>query len=284
MSSDTQHLTPAHAEPTSTPPQGGRRRTLQLLLGALPLAAATLAGSAVAAPATAAPGRIPRLSNGKPDFSGIWQSLSGADDNLEPHDNRHDVPPGPGVVEGNRIPYLPAALEKRKRNFEKRNELDPTLKGWTPGVPRQVYYPAPFQVFQRKEDITIVPQFGHGVRTIWTNGTRHPAGETKEYWLGDSRGHWEGDTLVVDVTDFNDETWLDRSGNYHSEALHVTERWKFIDANTIDYSATIEDPKVFSRPWTLNVILYRRREKNFQLIEDYRFTLPYDAHYPPKKP
>jgi hypothetical protein len=122
------------------------------------------------------------------------------------------------------------------------------------------------------------------VRTVWTNGTRHPVGNDKEYWLGDSRGKWEGDTLVVDVTGFNDETWLDRAGNFHSTELHVVERWKFIDANTIDYSATIEDPKVFSRPWTINVILYRRREKNFQLIEDYRFTIPYDQYYPPKKP
>ena len=273
----------AQATPAA-PEKPQRRRAFGLLLGLGSLTATALPGLAQAA--TTNPGnsgKVPRL-NGKPDFSGIWQTLSEADYDLEPHGNRSDAPPGPGVVEGNQIPYLPAALERRKKNFEQRDKLDPTVKGWTPGVPRLAYYPAPFQIFQRKEDLTIVPQFGHAVRTIWTNGTRHPSGEAKEYWLGDSRGRWEGDTLVVDVTDFNDETWLDRAGNFHSEALHVVERWKFIDANTIDYSATLEDPKVYSRPWTLNIVLYRRREKNFQLIEDYRFTVPYDQYYPPKKP
>jgi hypothetical protein len=89
---------------------------------------------------------------------------------------------------------------------------------------------------------------------------------------------------VVDVVDFNDETWLDRSGNYHSDALHVVERWKFLDANTLSYEATLEDPKVFSRPWSISVVLNRHREKNFQLIEDYRFTTSYDNLYPPRKP
>jgi hypothetical protein len=101
-------------------------------------------------------------------------------------------------------------------------------------------------------------------------------------WLGDSRGRWEGDTLVVDVADVNEETWLDRSGNYHSEALHVVERWRFVDRDTISYSATLDDPKVFSRPWTINVLLNRRRDKDFQLIEDYCYTLEYDRFYPHK--
>ncbi|WP_234085161.1 hypothetical protein [Azonexus sp. R2A61] len=260
-----------------------RRRVLGALLG-LGAAASYLHPNGAQAAAPANRGKIPRLASGKPDFSGIWQTLSEADHGLEPHGNRADAPPGPGVVDGNYIPYLPEALERRRKNFEQRDKLDPTAKGWTPGVPRLAYYPAPFQVFQRKEDITIVPQFGHGVRTIWTNGTRHPDGEAKEYWLGDSRGKWEGDTLVVDVVDFNDETWLDRAGNFHSEALHVVERWKFLDPDTIEYSATLEDPKVYSRPWRLSVLLHRRRDRNFQLIEDYRFTVPYDQYYPPKKP
>ena len=99
---------------------------------------------------------------------------------------------------------------------------------------------------------------------------------------GDSRAKWEGDTLVVDVKHFNDKTWLDGAGNYHSDALHVIEKWSFIDPNTLEYQATIDDPKVYSRPWNLSVILYRHREKDFQLIEDYRFTLDYDQYYPPK--
>ncbi|MCB5188237.1 hypothetical protein LG200_09530 [Methylobacillus caricis] len=223
---------------------------------------------------------IPRIK-GKPDFSGIWQTTSSADYGLEPHSNRADAPPGPGIVEGHVIPYLPKALEQKKKNFEKRASADPAKKGWTLGTPRGIYYPEPFQIFQRPQDVTILFQFGHSVRTIYTNGTEHPD-DPNDWWLGDSRGRWEGDTLVVDVKHFNDKTWLDAAGNFHSDALHVVERWKFLDKNTIEYKATLEDPQVFSRPFDISVILHRHREKNFQLIEDYRFTLDYDQYYPPK--
>ncbi len=222
--------------------------------------------------------KIPRL-NGKPDFSGIWQTTSAADYDLEPHSARIDAPPGPGVVEGGEIPYKPEALAKRKQNFENRFKADPRLKGWTLGVPRGIYYPEPLQIFQRERDITIIHQFGHSIRTIHTNGTDHPR-DPNDWWLGDSRAKWEGNTLVVDVKHFNDETWLDRSGNYHSDALHVVERWTLIDANTIEYKARISDEKVFTRPWDITVFLHRHREPNFQLVEDYRFTLDYDQYYP----
>lgn len=231
--------------------------------------------------AVATEGKIPRLASGKPDFSGIWQTTSAADFDLEPHANRKDAPPGPGIVEGNVIPYLPKALEQKKKNFEARETNDPTVKGWTPGVPRGVYYPEPFQIFQRDRDLNLVYQFGHTVRTIHTNGTEHPD-DPNDWWLGDSRGHWDGDTLVVDVKDFNDKAWLDHAGNFHSDAFHVVERWTLLDPNTVEYKATLEDPNVYSRPWNISVILYRHREKNFQLIEDYRFTLDYDQYYPPK--
>jgi hypothetical protein len=248
-----------------------------------PLPAALLAAALLLLAGGAAAGaKIPRGADGKPDFSGIWQTTSAADYDLEPHAARKDAPPGPGIVDGNVIPYLPAALEQKKKNFAARNTADPRLKGWTPGVPRAIYYPEPFQIFQRTRDLTIVHQFGHPVRTIHTNGTTHPTGDTHEFWLGDSRGRWQGDTLVVDVTDFNDETWLDRAGNFHSDAFHVVERWSFLDANTIEYQATLEDPKVFSRPWNIGVILHRHREKNFQLIEDYRYTVDWEPYYPPK--
>jgi hypothetical protein len=231
--------------------------------------------------ALAAGPKLPRLPNGKPDFSGIWQTTSAADFDLQPHGPRKDAPPGAGVVAGNSIPYLPEALERRQKNFEARGTADPRLKCWTLGTPRGIYYPEPFQIFQRPQDLTIVFEFGHSVRTINTNGTLHPTGENvNEFWMGDSRAHWEGDTLVVDVTDFNDETWLDRAGDFHSESLHVVERWTFLDGNTIDYQARLEDPKVYSRPWDIEVLLYRHREKNFQLIENYCFTLDFDQYYP----
>jgi hypothetical protein len=238
----------------------------------------TLALLLTAALSVSAAEKIPRL-NGKPDFSGIWQTTSAADFDLEPHSDRKDAPPGAGVVAGNAIPYLPAALEQKKKNFAARAKDDPRLKCWTLGTPRGIYYPEPFEIFQRGEDLTLVFEFGHSVRTIHTNGTEHPT-EKGEFWLGDSRAHWESDTLVVDVADFEDETWLDRAGDFHSTDMHVVERWKFLDANTIDYRATIEDPHVFSRPWDIEVFLYRHREKNFQLIENYCFTLDYDKYYP----
>jgi hypothetical protein len=231
------------------------------------------------AQATAAE-KIPRLPSGKPDLSGIWQTTSAADYDLEPHAARPDAPPGPGIVEGNVIPYLPAALEKRKQNFEQREVEDPRLKCWTLGTPRGIYYPEPFQIFQRDRDVTLVFQFGHSVRTIHTNGTLHPETADNEFYLGDSRGRWEGDTLVVDVTDFNEDTWLDRAGNFHSPQLHVVEHWKLLDPDTIEYRATLEDPNVFSRPWNIGVILHRHREKNFQLIENYCFTRDFDQYYP----
>jgi hypothetical protein len=235
----------------------------------------------MAATAKSAVAKVPRTAEGKPDFSGIWQTTSAAEFDLEPHAGRQDAPPGPGVVEGGVIPYLPKALEQRQKNFEARLTNDPRTKCVTPGVPRSVYTPEPFQIFQRKRDLTLYHQFGGNVRTIHTNNTDHPA-EPNEWWLGDSRGQWDGDTLVVDVKHFNDVTWLDRAGNYHSDALHVVERWKYLDANTIDYSATIDDAKVFAKPWTINVILHRHREKNFQVIENYCFTQPYEQYYPPK--
>jgi hypothetical protein len=246
------------------------------------IALASLCVCAVASGAERIAG-IARLPSGKPDLSGIWQTTSLADFDLEPHSARKDAPPSAGIVEGGVIPYLPKALAQRQKNFATRASADPRLKCWTLSVPRQVYYPEPFQILQRDRDVTIIPQFGNSVRTIHTNGTLHPVDNHNEFWLGDSRGHWEGDTLVVDVVDFEDETWLDRAGNYHSSDLHVVERWTPLDANTVEYRATLEDPQVFARPWNITVYLYRHREKNFQIVENYCYTLDYDQYYPPHK-
>jgi hypothetical protein len=113
--------------------------------------------------------------------------------------------------------------------------------------------------------VTFLYEYAHAVRNIFVN-TPHIEGQLF-WWMGDSRGRWEGDTLVVDVTDFNDETWFDRAGNFHSDALHVVERYTPLDADHITYEATIEDPKVFTRPWKMNMILNRHKEKNFRLLE-----------------
>src|SRR5262249_57796710 len=134
----------------------------------------------------------------------IGQPRRGAHYASGPHSPRRDAPRGGGIVAGDAIPYLPAALERRRRNFDARLTQDPRLKCWTLGTPRGIYYPEPFQVFQRERDVTLVFQFGNSVRTIHTNGTRHPAVTDNEFYLGDSRARWDGDTLIVDVTDFND--------------------------------------------------------------------------------
>lgn len=258
---------------------------LRLLLSGAAALAVMAGGAAPAAarkpaPTTAADGAIPRAADGHPDFTGIWETLSEADYDLEAHAGRIDAPPGPGVVEGGDIPYLPAALEHRSKNFVARAKEDPRLRCYVLGVPRGVYYPAPFQILQREADLTLVHQFGNQVRVIHKDGSLHPEEKDKELWLGDNRAHWEGDVLVNDVTDVNDETWLDRAGNYHSEKLHVVERWQFVDKDTIRYRATLDDPKVYSRPWTVEVLLNRRREANFRLIEDYCYTLEYADFYP----
>jgi hypothetical protein len=252
-------------------------RTLALLAA---LGLALSIGSAVGRAQTpaAAPG-IPRAADGKPDFSGIWQSLSGADYGLEPHLATKDGPPGAGVVEGNVIPYQPAALQQRAKNFAARATADLRTKCFTLGTPRGIYSNEPFQIFQRPRDLTLLFEFGHPVRTINTNGTEHPDGHI-DFWLGDSRGQWEGDTLAVDVTDFNGETWLDRVGDYNSDELHLVERWSYLDRNTIRYRATFDDPKVYTKPWTIEVLLYRRLEPNVQIIENYCSALDYGEHYP----
>ncbi len=244
------------------------------------LAVATVvSGATLAAQTPAASATLPRTADGRPDLSGIWQALSGPEFDIEAHGPRKDAPPGLGIVEGGSIPYTPAGLAQKQKNFADRATADPRHKCFTLGVLRGTYSGEPFQIFQRPRDLTLLYQFGHPVRTIHTNGTRHPDGHI-DFWLGDSRAGWEGDTLVVDVIDFNGETWLDRAGNHASDQLHVVERWRLLDANTLEYRATLDDPAVYTRPWSLSVLLHRRREPNAQLLENYCYTLDYDRYYP----
>lgn len=243
------------------------------------LARTSLLVTALAFAATNASAEIPRNAAGNPDFSGIWQTLSSANDSLEAHSARKEAPPSQGIVEGGVIPYKPAALAQREKNFAQRATADPARQCFSLGTPRAVYYPEPFQIFQRDRDLTLLFQFSHRARTIHTNGSVHPEGPIG-FWFGDSRAKWEDDTLVVDVADFTADTWLDSAGNYHSEQLHVTERWQLLDENTLQYSAILEDPEVYTQPWNINVLLYRHREPNFQLIENTCYTLDYDQYYP----
>jgi hypothetical protein len=115
------------------------------------------------------------------------------------------------------------------------------------------------------------------MRSVYLN-SQHPAGHI-DWWMGDSRGRWDGDTLVVDVVDFNDETWFDRTGNFHSDELHLIERYTPMDRDHITYEVTIQDPKVFTKPWKMTMPLYRRVEKQIQLLEYecYAFDHPFHA-------
>jgi hypothetical protein len=226
---------------------------------------------------------IPRTSwDKKPDLNGIWQAVNTADWDLEAHEATAApvivtgaigaTPPGLSVVEGGKIPYKPEALAKRETN--RKNSMpgktgrhltaDPVLNCFLPGVPRATYLPHPFQIFQSPNRLWMVYQYSYARREIFMNG-KEPA--PIDSWMGWSNARWDGDTLVIDVTGLNDQTWFDRAGNYHSDALHVVERYTMIDRDHIMYEATIEDPNVFTRPWTISMPLYRRIEKNAQLLQ-----------------
>jgi hypothetical protein len=175
------------------------------------------------------------------------------------------VPGSLGVVQGDgQIPYKPEALAVKKENADHWIDRDPELKCYLPGIPRAMYMPFPFQITQSTNKIHMAYEFSNTARTIHLDKVEGPPDDT---WMGHSVGHWEGDTLVVDVTNFNDRTWFDRAGNYHSDMLHVVERFTPLSPYHLMYEATIEDPNVFTRPWKISFPLYRRTEKNVQLLE-----------------
>ena len=240
------------------------------------VAAATMLLALCPAPTGAQPFayQMQRTKDGKPDLSGIWQALNTANWDLQTHAAQagHVVglgaqgaePGGIGVVEGGEIPYLPAALVQKKANYEKRFTDDPEIKCYMPGVPRATYLPFPFQILQTQKVIQISYEFAASARTIFMENIP-PA--PIDSWMGQSVGHWEGDTLVVDVTGLLDQTWFDRAGDFHSDALHVTERYTPVSRDVLQYEAIIEDPKVFSRPWKIRMPLYRHVEKDARLME-----------------
>ena len=237
--------------------------------------AATFALGAGAAGAQPAPKAIvaKRTAAGKPDISGVWEALSAAYWNLEDHaatfgpvaalGAQGAVPPGIGVVKG-QIPYLPAALAQRDENYKNRLAADPEVKCYLPGVPRATYMPQPFQILQTDTDIVIAYQYASGLRTIFM---KEHSEAPVDSWMGWSNGRWEGDVLVVDVTGQIGQSWLDRAGNYATASLHVVERYIPQGPDHIWYEATLEDPAVFSRPWTISLPLYRHVEPNAQLLE-----------------
>ena len=229
------------------------------------------------APLGAGAQSLPRASDGKPDLSGIWQAVNSAAWNILPHSAEPGVPGGLGVVEGNEIPYTPAAAATQRNNYANRAKLDPEAQCFLPGVPRATYMGLPFQIVQTPAQISMLYEYDHTVRNVFMQSP-HPRGPI-QFWMGDSRGSWDGDTLVVDVVHFNDQTWFDRAGNHHSDALHVVERYTLVARDHINYEATIEDPKVFTRPWKMSMPLYRRLDRDMRLL-DYECVAFNEASHP----
>lgn len=218
--------------------------------------------------------QVPKAADGHPDLTGIWQAMGTANWDLEDHAPEAGpfyqlgalgaIPPGRGVVEGGKIPYKPEALAKRNQNRANRWKDDPELKCYMPSIPRAAYLPYPFQIVQGTQTIIMAYSFASTNRVINMGKPKEAAIDT---WMGTSNGHWEGDTLVIDNTGFNDLSWFDRSGNYHSDQLKVAERYTRTDRDHIRFEATIEDAKIFTRPWKISLILYRDVDPNATLPE-----------------
>jgi hypothetical protein len=202
--------------------------------------------------------RAPRTADGKPNLNGIYQAITEAYWDIEPHaaapgqvlelGASNAVPGGLGITDGP-LPYKPEALAKKKENFTNRLTLDPEIKCYLPGTPRGMYMPFPFQIVQTPTYIMIISSYARAVRTVYMTD------------------HKEGESLVIDTAGFNDQTWFDRAGNFHSDQLHVVERITATDADHLSYEARIEDPQTFTRPWKISLPIYRRVEKNAQLLE-----------------
>jgi hypothetical protein len=234
------------------------------------LTGACLAFGGAARAQSAAPYVPPRLSDGTPDFRGIWQARSLAYIDLEglgPADTAKVVTKSVIVdpLDG-KIPYLPEALKQRDANFKNRVTADPAANCYQAGVPRAVLLPTPFQVVQSVGNLAIVYTDNHAYRLVDPSTVPHDDGI--DFFMGDSRGHWDGDTLVVDVTDLGDQTWLDAAGNFHSDQLHVVERYTLLGPDTMRYEARIEDPKTYAKPWTIRFLLYRDKRPGARITED----------------
>ena len=236
----------------------------------------TLVGLFSITQAVAQSGDIPRTPSGKPDLSGIWQAMTSAHYDIEPHaasEGAHPglmgaisaTPAGLGIVEGGRIPYNEQSRRVRDENKANALENDPLTKCYMPGVPRANYMPFPFQIVQSEGVILIAYEVAESNRIVYVD---QPELESQvDAWMGHSNAHWEGDTLIVRVSGQMPDTWFDRSGNHHSYEMVVEERWTATGADHVQYEATITDPNTFTTPWTVSFPLYRHVADNMQLLE-----------------
>lgn len=219
--------------------------------------------------------RAPRTADNNPDLNGIWQAVGSAHFDVEGHAADFSpslemgalgaVPGGLGVVVGGEIPYKQEAMAQRQANRENQLLYDPAVRCYMPGIPRATYQPYPFQIVQTPEYILFAYEFASASRIVYMNRPDFEA--PADAWMGHSRGRWDGETLVIDVTSQVPETWLDRSGNYHSNSIRVEERYTATSESHLQYEATITDPEIYERPWTIRLPLYRRIDENMQLLE-----------------
>lgn len=226
--------------------------------------------------ASAQSGEIPRTPSGKPDLSGIWQAMTNAHYDVEPHAASYGphprqmgavsaVPASLGIVEGGEIPYNEQARRQRDINKADAHNLDPLTKCYMPGVPRANYLPFPFQIVQSTDVILVSYEFAESNRIMYVD---QPELESQvDAWMGHSNAHWEGDTLVVSVSGQMENTWFDRAGNHHSYQMVVEERWTPISANHIQYEATMTDANTFTAPWKVSFPLYKHIDENMQILE-----------------
>lgn len=210
----------------------------------------------------------PHNSWDQPDLSGFWQVMNTAAYNVEPHTASTGVPAGLGVIvepANGLIPYTPEARAQQQANFAVHFTDDPLRHCYKPGVPRITYLHFPFQIVQSENQVTLLYEYIHNTRTVYLNRATHLDGI--EFWNGDSIGHFEGNTLVVEVSGLIADTWLDQAGNHHSPQLKVTERYTPLSPGHMRYEATLDDPATYTQPWTMSMILYRHIEDDFRVLE-----------------
>ena len=262
-----------------------RNRFVALATIAVAMASAAPFVAAQAPPAARAY-TPPRTPEGHPELQGVWRAWNLAKFDLEDHGAKPGVPAGRGFVvdpPDGKIPYRPEALEKRKQNLTKIHEADPyknsdpLAKCYLPGVPRLTYLGWPFRIIQTADDVNFAYEWGHKKRIVPLTDAFGPRPNPEDVeatrWNGMARGRYEGSSLVVDLTNFNGYTWFDMAGNFHSDALHVVERYTPIGPDTLQYEATMDDPKVFTRPWTIRMLLQRQTDVG---LLDYECTAMLD--------
>jgi hypothetical protein len=209
----------------------------------------------------------PRTPDGQPDLSGYWNRARVTSDNIEEHAEVVGDPGGKSLVvdpPDGKIPYQPWALAKRQDNAQ--HYIAPQALCFQPASPRGAYAPGGYQILQTRDSVVFLHDFAHSYRVVYTDGRPHIPGNVRVA-MGDLRGRWEGNTLVVDSTNFTGKSWFDNEGNFASADVHIVERWTLIAADAIHYQARIEDPKVYTRPWTIAFGIRRNADRGYELYE-----------------